>query len=115
VRFLLDQGAVEEASSVLSSTPSAGDGVEGALLRGEIERRRQNPSAALESLRAAFDAWPEDKHPHLCSACGRGVAGWLARCPGCSGWNVLHPADEPSTAPPPAPSMGTLLRRLVAR
>ena len=115
VRFLLEQGAVEEASGVLSSTPQAGDGVEGALLRGEIERRRQNPSAALESLRVAFDVWPEDKRPHLCSACGRGVAGWLARCPGCNGWNVLHPADEPPIAPPPAPSMGALLRRLVTR
>jgi tetratricopeptide (TPR) repeat protein len=115
VRFLLAQGAVEEASRALLSTPSIGDGVEGALLRGEIERRRENPSAALESLHIAFDAWPEDKHPHLCSACGRGVEGWSARCPGCGGWNVLRAADDPPTAPSPAPSIRALLRRLVAR
>ena len=115
VRFLLAQGAVEEASRVLVSTPSNGSGVEGALLRGEIERRRENPSAALESLHIAFDAWPEAKRPHLCSACSRGISGWSARCPGCGGWNVLHPADDPPATPTAAPSIGALLRRFVTR
>jgi tetratricopeptide (TPR) repeat protein len=115
VRFLLAQGALEEASRALLSIPSNGNGVEGALLRGEIERRRENPSVALESLHIAFDAWPEDKNPHLCSACGRGISGWSARCSGCGGWNVLHPADDPPTTPPPTPSMRALLRRLITR
>jgi lipopolysaccharide biosynthesis regulator YciM len=115
VRFLLAQGAVEEASRALLSTPTNGNGVEGALLRGEIERRRENPSAALESLHIAFDAWPEDKRPHLCSDCGRGVSEWSARCPGCGGWNVLHPADDPPATSSDAPSIRALLRRLVTR
>jgi hypothetical protein len=114
VRFLLAHGAVDEASRALSSTPSNGNGVEKALLRGEIERRRQNLSAALESLHTAFDAWPQDERPHVCSACGRGIDGWSARCSGCGMWNVLYAADDPPIEPPPARSLRAVLRRLVA-
>ena len=114
VRFLLVQGAVEEASTALESAPSDGDEAEVALLRGEIERLRGNPSAALESLHAAFAAWPVDGRPHLCSACGRSVTGWLARCPGCGNWDALHPPDPEVSAPVASP-IRVRLRRLAAR
>jgi lipopolysaccharide biosynthesis regulator YciM len=116
VRFQLAQGSVEEASTTLESAPPEGDDAEVALLRAEIARRRGDPSAALEALRAAFDAWPDDGRPHLCSACGRSARAWLARCPGCGQWDALGPADPGATRPPePASPIGARLRRLAAR
>ncbi len=115
VRFLLTQGAVEEAAAALESAVSAGNEAEAALLRGEIERRRDNPSAALESFHVAFDAWPEDGRLHLCAVCGRSVAAWLARCPGCGGWDSLRLPNEGETPPAVAGTLGALFRRLVAR
>ncbi len=115
-RFLVAQGALEEASAALDSAPSRSEEAEVALLRGEIERRRGNPSAALESLRVAFDAWADDGRPHFCSACGRSVNTWLPRCPGCGIWDALHDGDQYTvgrqvTGGP----LGVRLRRLAAR
>jgi lipopolysaccharide biosynthesis regulator YciM/uncharacterized integral membrane protein len=117
-RFQLAQGSVDEASSTLeSATPEPqGDEIELALLRGEIARRRGDPSGALEALRVAFDAWPSDGGPHLCSVCGRSTHAWLARCPGCGHWDALRPADSEAARPPaPASPLGARLRRLAAR
>jgi tetratricopeptide (TPR) repeat protein len=116
VRFLLAQGAVEDASTALESAPADGDEAEVALLRGEIARRRGDPSAALESLRVAFDAWPDDGRPHVCSACGRSASAWLARCPGCGHWDVLCPAAREAVQSPAAQSpIGERFRRLAVR
>ncbi|MET0151832.1 MAG: hypothetical protein ABW298_04415 [Candidatus Binatia bacterium] len=114
-RFLLTQGRVEEAAAVLESVASTSDEAEAALLRGEIERRRGNPSAALESLHVAFDAWPVEGRSHVCVICGGSVAEWQARCPSCGGWDALHPAGVDAVPPAATTSMGGLFRRLVAR
>jgi tetratricopeptide (TPR) repeat protein len=115
VRFLLAQGAVEEASAALESAPREHEAAEAALLRGEIERRRGNSAAALESLRVAFEAWPHDGGPHLCSVCGRSAETWAARCGECGSWDALQPPGEVHGPPAAAPSIGAFLRRLVAR
>jgi len=111
VRFLIEQGSVEEAAAELDATGASLAERDRALLRAEIERRRGHAEPALDGLRAAFDAAPGEALPHTCRSCGRSFLGWIPRCTGCGTWDSVAAAGAmEETAPRREPS---LLRRLI--
>ena len=99
VRFLLAEGATEEAVAELAAaSPGIAEKPEAQLLRGEIERVRGNADLALEAFRAAYDSAGMARVPYLCSACGRSLSDWEARCVGCGEWDSLQVSGEPTGA-----------------
>lgn len=99
VRFLLAEGATEEAVAELAAaSPRIADKPEAQLLRGEIERVRGNADLALEAFRAAYDSAGTAPVRYLCSACGRSLSDWEARCAGCGEWDSLAVSGEPTGA-----------------
>jgi lipopolysaccharide biosynthesis regulator YciM len=97
VRFLLAEGAIEEAAAeIATASPKIADDFETQLLRGEVERVRGNTDLALEAFRAAYDSVSTDHVSYLCSTCGRRSSDWEPRCPGCGAWDSLgaHPSPD---------------------
>jgi tetratricopeptide (TPR) repeat protein len=97
VRFLLAEGALEEAAAELATaSPKVAEDFETQLLRGEVERVRGNAELALKAFRTAYDSASTDQVSYLCSACGRRNPDWEPRCLGCGAWDSLgaHPSAD---------------------
>jgi lipopolysaccharide biosynthesis regulator YciM len=92
VRFLLDEGSLDEAAGELAS--ASVNGVALALLRAEIERRRGHSELALRALQAATDGIAGDSEQSTCEECGRSFLRWEARCPRCGNWDTLVASED---------------------
>jgi lipopolysaccharide biosynthesis regulator YciM len=100
IRFLLDEGSLDDAASELAG--ASVDGVAFALLRAEIERRRGHSELALRELQAATDGMTADAERSTCEECGRSSPRWQPRCPRCGNWDTLVPAEDSGASRTPA-------------
>lgn len=90
-RFLLSEGRIEEAASVLESATNRLAALPAFhALQGEIHRLRGNPDQALTAFRRALDAELDLEALYACSECGRPAVEWKSRCPGCGAWDTLR-------------------------
>ena len=115
IRFLLAEGAIEEAAAELDRAEASLPERSRALLRGEIERRRGKSELALDALRMAFESAPGDTLPHACGVCGRSFLGWIPRCSGCGAWDSVEAAGGASAESAITRRDPGLLRRLMGR
>jgi lipopolysaccharide biosynthesis regulator YciM len=92
-RWLLAEGAADQAAAELAAAPT--DGLETGLLRAEIERRRGHSAEALQLFSSAFEEALGGEAPHVCEECGRRASRWESRCPRCGNWDTLTPVRPP--------------------
>jgi len=94
VRFLLSEGALDEAAAELEAAKQRlSDDREYQLLWGEVLRLRGNSELALQAFRNALDPTAAERPQHACSACSRTFPDWGSRCPACGEWDTLEPVS----------------------
>jgi tetratricopeptide (TPR) repeat protein len=59
------------------------------VVRGELYRKRDQISRAMEEFRMAVETGRTPGIPYRCTGCGAISADWSGRCPGCGAWNTL--------------------------
>jgi uncharacterized protein HemY len=98
VRFLLAEGAVDEAAAELDAAGQWSDDLEYQLLLAEVQRLRGNSELALQAYRTALDPTPTDRPQHVCSACLRSFPDWASRCPACGEWDTFEAVSSAEVA-----------------